>query len=176
AGASTGPRRRRRRGRRPPGSTPRTRGPPPSVDRIRARFAEPPSLAPPGAPFLPPGTARTTSVSPEFLPERSVGPEAWARPQHARRTSPRRPPRPGALRSRAPMVVVVPREEAVTVLPSVLDRAEPRRKRWAGLQRLEVRFRERIVVRDGATERVCESKGGHWGKNPTGYGRSTVAR
>src|SRR5262245_21343144 len=50
----------------------------PSVDRTEARLTEPPSLAPPAAPFLPPGTARTTSVSPEFLPERSVGPEAWA--------------------------------------------------------------------------------------------------
>src|SRR4029453_18306010 len=55
----------------------------PSVDRIKARLTEPPSLAPRAAPFLPPGTARTTSGSPEFLPERSVGPEAWARPQHA---------------------------------------------------------------------------------------------
>src|SRR4030095_9884184 len=58
----------------------------PSVDRIKARLTEPPSLAPRAAAFLPPGTARTASVSPEFLPERSVGPEAWARPQHAQRT------------------------------------------------------------------------------------------
>src|SRR5215510_14174680 len=50
----------------------------PSVDRTKARLTEPPSLAPPAAPFLPPGTVRTTSVSPESLPERSVGPEAWA--------------------------------------------------------------------------------------------------
>lgn len=31
-------------------------------------------------PLPAPGTAWTTSVSPEFLPEWSVGPEAWARP------------------------------------------------------------------------------------------------
>src|SRR5262245_5470569 len=37
-------------------------------------------------PLPAPRTARTNSVSSEFLPERSVGPEAWARPQHAQRT------------------------------------------------------------------------------------------
>src|SRR4030095_297058 len=79
----------------------------PSVDRIKARLTEPPSVAPRAAPFLPPGTARTTSVSPEFLPERSVGPEAWGRPQHAQRTDlgprRRRPWHERAGRSRGPM-------------------------------------------------------------------------
>src|SRR5712692_5354290 len=41
---------------------------------------------------------------------------------------------------------VVPREEDVAVGPGVLDRAEPVRERRSVLQRLELRFGERVVV------------------------------
>jgi hypothetical protein len=70
-----------------------------AVDTTKAQLTERPfSAPPPPAPFRRsglPGKARTTSVSREFLPERSVGPEAWARPTTAA-NRPRRPRRPDA--------------------------------------------------------------------------------
>jgi multidrug transporter EmrE-like cation transporter len=70
-----------------------------SIGPTKAQLTERPFSAPPAPSPL---TARTTSVSPEFLPERSIGPEAWARPDTPA-NKPRRSPRPGA--AQAPSVV-----------------------------------------------------------------------
>src|SRR5215467_7321678 len=46
------------------------------------------------------------------------------------------------------MLGVVPEEERVAVHPGILNRAETRRECRAILERLELRFREWVVVRD----------------------------
>jgi hypothetical protein len=55
--------------------------------------------------------------------------------------------------SKARMMVlgVVPGEEDVAMRPCVLDRAETLREIRSVLERLELRFRERVVVRDVGT-------------------------
>ena len=69
-----------------------------SAGGVKAQLTEPPLSAASNAPCLPTGTPRAISVSREFLPERSVGPEpggaaknAFSAPRrHGRTVSPRR--------------------------------------------------------------------------------------